>query len=676
MTTTPTPTKILDLLPLSTMLYRAIRSDDGTITDFEILFSNQLGAATVNSTPEEVLKTTILGLVDSVFAGDRTSFDHLVRAVEGGEPLQWMNSPRSDGSVLENKLFLITMTPYGDDVMLTGQDITYIAAEDSTIGEEFRVFRAACNASVNCIAFSDQDGVIGYANPAFCDLLGYTAEELIGANVSSFALQESIEQSQAEMEDLLSGKVDKVVGDRRYVHKDGTEIDVAISVSTAIEPLTEKIMIVAQIRDVREERKRERELRHALRQAEQATKMKSEFLANMSHEIRTPLNGVIGMAQVLAHSDLDEEQTENVETILDSGRSLMTLLNDILDLSKIEAGKLDISPVDCDVRHKLRRIHQLFEPIAVEKGLELRFFVDPSVPSHLRLDPVRVRQCISNLVSNAVKFTDSGSIMIVTTAQPIGNGQHALRVFVTDTGIGISADKQEHIFDSFQQADGSTTRRFGGTGLGLSVTRNLARMMGGDITVTSEIGRGSVFIFSFLAAELGYDLAIPEEGNVSVIMPTGPASTPPPTSTNRQVNQFTEGPRKLQDMHVLIVDDNQVNRRVARSFLSQYDMTSREAVNGQDALEIMAEEPFDLVLMDVHMPILDGVSTTRAIREQPAWADLPIIALTADAMTGDRDKYLAEGMSGYVSKPIDQMELVKEIHRVIDVASAAERKAS
>jgi len=656
---------VIDRLPYGIGDARAVRDESGNIVDFEWVYANAHLHDLIDLPNGKLVGTSVRN-TDDVF-GKNFGLAGFSKAVESGESSENISDIDDPSSPFFGKSYYFCFYPDGDVCAIFANDVTSIIAETERARGQFRMFREAANCGLIGKVITDEEGHIHFANPAFTTLIGYDVDDILGRDVGEFYHPDDHKIDGTDVaNDVRFGDRMGATYDKRFLSKSGEDILCSITLTKMIDETSGQTYMVGQIRDVREERRKEHQLKNALQQAQQATQMKSEFLANMSHEIRTPLNGVIGMAQVLAHSELDPEQTENVETIIDSGRSLMALLNDILDLSKIEAGKLDMAPVDCDVRHKLRRIHQLFEPIAEEKGLELRFFVDPSVPAHLRFDPVRVRQCVSNLVSNAVKFTESGSIMIVVTAQPNGDGQHELRVFVTDTGIGISSDQQEQIFDSFQQADGSTTRRFGGTGLGLSVTRNLARLMGGDITVTSEVGRGSVFIFSFRAAEPGHELHIPDDTNIEVIMPTGPASAVPPTRTPNSDLAYEDGPRKLGGLHVLVVDDNRVNRRVARSFLKQYAMTSREAENGQEALDLMANEAFDLVLMDIHMPVLDGVSTTRAIREQPAWANLPVIALTADAMTGDRVKYLSEGMSGYVAKPIEQSELMKEIHRVID----------
>ncbi|HEV7691484.1 MAG TPA: ATP-binding protein [Hyphomonadaceae bacterium] len=388
----------------------------------------------------------------------------------------------------------------------------------------------------------------------------------------------------------------------------------------------------------------------ALKLAEAATRSKSEVLANVSHEIRTPLNGVLGMAQALEAQTLDAESREMVATIRDSGVTLMAILNDVLDLSKIEAGKMDVSPVDGHVLHTLSHVHKLFLPRAGEKGLRLTLESDPALADRLSYDPVRVRQCVSNLVSNAVKFTREGSVRVhVSTAPAPGSdndGRTCVTVRVTDTGIGMDEAASNRLFAAFTQADASTTRQFGGTGLGLTISRNLARLMGGDIVVRSEPGAGSEFELTFLA----------DPANAAIAQ--GPSDQ----------QDEARRPARLRGARLLLADDNAINRQVARLFLQPQGVVITEAANGQEALDKLAAAEFDLVLLDVHMPVMDGIQAIRAIRssDQP-WSTLPVIALTADAMSGDRERFIAMGMSGYVSKPIDRAELLTEIGRVLGV---------
>jgi PAS domain S-box-containing protein len=397
----------------------------------------------------------------------------------------------------------------------------------------------------------------------------------------------------------------------------------------------------------------EAELRAAKDAAEASSKTKSEFLANMSHEIRTPLNGVLGMAQALEQDELAPEQKEKVNVILDSGKSLMALLNDVLDLSKIEAGKLEIAPVPGDFLHTMKRTRQLFQAQAEDKGLDLLVRYDSRFPQRLSYDPVRVRQCVSNLISNAVKFTAKGSVEIAINAVRIEGKSHMVSVEVSDTGIGMNEEAMGRLFSVFTQADNSTTRRFGGSGLGLSISRQLARMMGGDIVVRSTEGRGSAFTLTFKADE------------------AEPAAAPAPKA-EAAASAPAAGKRTLRGARVLLTDDNAINRQVIKLFLAPQGCEIQEATNGKEALDKVATQPFDIVLLDVHMPVMDGKEAIQRIRaaSQP-WSTIPVIALTADAMSGDREKYLALGMTDYVSKPVDQRELLAKMHQVLGLDAPA-----
>ena len=361
------------------------------------------------------------------------------------------------------------------------------------------------------------------------------------------------------------------------------------------EDITDRHLLHSQVEQQnRLLRQQEQSLHAAKEQAELSNKAKSEFLANMSHEIRTPLNGVLGMAQSLQADALLLPQREKVAIILDSGNMLMALLNDVLDLSRIEAGKLEISGADGDIVKAVELIRLLFLPQAEEKGLTIGFYCPPDFPRWLNYDPVRIRQCVTNLLSNAIKFTETGSISIEMSAEPCDAG-HLVSVAVADTGIGMTPDTMARLFSSFTQADNSISRRFGGSGLGLTIARQLARMMGGDVTVVSEAGMGSIFTLSVRAR--------PATWQENDLGRTGDAVTPQAPDT-----------RKLRHARVLVTDDNAVNRLVVRLFLASLELSIAEAGNGREALEKLAAEPFDLVLLDVHMPIMNGRQTIEAIR--------------------------------------------------------------
>ncbi|MEZ5938603.1 MAG: ATP-binding protein [Hyphomonadaceae bacterium] len=474
----------------------------------------------------------------------------------------------------------------------------------------------------------------------------YDAYELHGAQTFEDALRYSLRRLLPEASaEIVEGHVQRLSA----LADSGEPHDMTTVQGETVEVRYKKMSggrRVAISMDVTEDRQRQKELDRARKDAIAASNAKSAFLANMSHEIRTPLNGILGMAQVLEMSALSKEQHEQVGVILDSSRNLMALLNDVLDLSKIEAGKFSIVPSDNDLAHTMRRIYRLWKPKAEEAGLEFNLSLDAELPPVLNFDSVRVRQCVSNLVSNAIKFTSKGRVEVFVSAKPLDGGDYIVRVRVTDTGLGMDEATMARLFRPFVQADESTSRQFGGTGLGLSIVRRLAEMMGGETSVTSEPDRGSEFTFSFRACEPsgGYRLA---------------------SQSGDEDDDAQRSNLRSQHLRVLLVDDHPINRQVATLFLRPFNMRIVEASNGREAMTALHGEPFDVVLLDVHMPVMDGLATIAEIRNSDdEWSDIPVIALTADAMSGDRERYLNLGMTGYLSKPLAERDLISEISRV------------
>ncbi len=402
------------------------------------------------------------------------------------------------------------------------------------------------------------------------------------------------------------------------------------------------------------QRRASRDLKGAQTRAESANQAKSAFLAVMSHELRTPLNGMLGLAQALRSGQLTEEQREQVDLILDSGDTLLVLLNDILDLSKIEAGKLEIAPTGGDLVQTCARLVGGYQPTALEKGVDLTFRLESAAPGPLMFDGVRVRQCLTNLVSNALKFTTHGKVEVGLACYPEGDGRVRVRLRVADTGIGMNEATIAKLFGAFTQADASTTRNFGGTGLGLNITRRLVEMMRGEIKVESQEGRGSIFTIEM------------------VVDPAEPIELPPELD---QGGEAEMGFAALTGRRVLVVDDHPVNRRVIRLFLEPFECELVEAENGQRALEVLEQQPIDIVLMDVNMPVMDGLEATRRLRQDPRLARLPVIALTADVMSAQIKTCLAAGCDAHVAKPIDLRNLLSVMDRCMARANARDLMA-
>jgi two-component system, sensor histidine kinase and response regulator len=507
----------------------------------------------------------------------------------------------------------------------------------ATAEELQRLFQLA----LDMLCIGGFDGYFKVVNPAWERVLGYTAEELTSRPWLDFVHPDDIEKT-IHAGDTLGEGVEVIRFQNRYRAKDGSYR----WLSWMSRPHVEGKMIYAVARDITEGKETQLELERSRIEAEAANRAKSAFLANMSHEIRTPMNSIIGMTDLVLDSKLSSEQRQHLETVRQSAEALLALLDDVLDLSKIEAQKLRIERVEFRLRETVQDVVRMLAFRADPAVLKLSTDIQTETPNNLIGDPNRFRQVLVNLVGNAIKFTTKGQVTVCVRVKTVTAQNVILKCSVTDTGIGIPLDKQKVIFDAFAQADASITRKYGGTGLGLSICNQLIQLMGGQISVQSAPKKGTTFSF-----ELPFGIGPPRDA----------ISEPPKLQT-------TPGNVKPIPLKVLVVEDNAVNQKLARLLLRKLGHRPTIASNGRVALRILERRRFDLVLMDIQMPLMGGLQTTAAIREseKQSGEHIPIIAMTAHAMSSNRENALRSGMDDFICKPIH----VEQLRRVLEPFAA------
>jgi two-component system, sensor histidine kinase len=516
----------------------------------------------------------------------------------------------------------------------------------------------------------DLEGRITMVNKATLDWLGYTEEELLGKDMRLILGSEEELFYRDAVERIIERRVINNV-EKSFHTKAGGEIPVLFSCSIMRKGDGPIQGIVCVALDIAERKKAEALLEQSREKAVAASKAKSEFLANMSHEIRTPMNGVLGMMDMLLRSQLDEEQKRFADTAYSSANLLLYILNDILDLSKIEAGKMELEQIHFHLSEEVEDVIELFSVRAAAKGLALCLTVDEGTSDSVRGDPVRLRQILSNLIGNAVKFTDKGEIKVRAGQVKQQGNAVSLRFEISDTGIGIDEEAQQSIFDSFSQADASTTRKHGGTGLGLSISRQLVQLMGGTMGVESRLGEGSTFWFTVRLERSLHKVERRRPVKRECIRNITETAL---HSAIRGKSAGESGGNDWTGRRILLAEDNLVNQQVALVMLASLKSRVDVANNGREAIEAHSRGSYEVIFMDCQMPEVDGYEATRAIREQEKKSNLPrvpIIALTAHAMQGDYEKCLAAGMDDYLTKPFTMEQLFSSLRRWKDTKEYA-----
>ena len=478
------------------------------------------------------------------------------------------------------------------------------------------------------------DGLIQYANQSFCDMSGFSPEELIGSKLSDTLKAQSEKEASTKRSDKDNTSELHTI---RIITKSGEEKWWLTSSAPGYNDKGELVGRVGIYLDVTEQKNLEQQLKLAKIKAEESSRSKETFLATMSHEIRTPLNAIIGITELMK-MDEGKSNEENLNILSFSAKNLLALITDILDMSKIDAGKIDIVKTPVDLRELLNRIYQMFKPACDDKGLELVLIIDGSVPDAVKGDELRLSQILNNLISNAIKFTSKGHVHISVTATTLAVKKVRLNFEVIDTGIGIKKDKLESVFDVFEQADSGIVRQYGGTGLGLSITKKLIELQGGKISLQSKPDKGSNFAFYLDMEPSLAGKHIIEKANLSDTISTD-----------------------LSDKLILLVEDNVINQKVAASFLNHWGLRYDIAANGKEALDMLSLKHYDLALVDLFMPVMDGFETITRMRKNKATKNIPVIALTASAEVSLMEKAIALGANRSLTKPFN----VQELHNAI-----------
>ena len=524
--------------------------------------------------------------------------------------------------------------PIGDESLelVVWQDLTMIKEAEERLRQSESQYRTIIDNTDEIIYTLTLDGRFSFVSPSWTRHLGHSLEHVVGHRFIEFVHPEDRSKGLEYTLKLFRDPSTRGSCDYRVLHVDGTYRWHETSGSVVVGPHGDAIHFVGLSRDITEKREAKHALEIARDEALASSRAKSQFLATVSHEIRTPLNGIFGMTNLLADTPLTETQMGFLKTIQSSGEILRRVIDDVLDYSRIEAGKLTISPLATDVVSALHDVVSLFQGVAKDKGIALALDCSGLKTLQVYADPTRVKQVVANLVSNAVKFTEVGGVRVVAKLVHENYNALILRIEVADTGIGIKPDRAEAIFEGFTQADNSMHRRYGGSGLGLTISKRITDLMGGTIGVQSQIGTGSTFWVELPLSKITKANAKPEA-----------------------LNQLVS----LDGLKVLLAEDNLVNVEVAKMQIEKLGCTVDVAYDGREALNLYKDGDYDLVLMDVQLPDMDGLEATRAIRgvEQETQRHTPIIALTATAFAEDKKACEDAGMDGFLSKPFKRNEL-------------------
>jgi PAS domain S-box-containing protein len=520
---------------------------------------------------------------------------------------------------------------------LDGQIDKRVQAEQMLRIREEKYRNIAANMRLGLLEVDNQD-CISFVNQSFCDMSGYTPEELMGMKASTlFAKDDQVAIVQQKSELRRNGHSDAY--ELKVYNKKGEAKWWLISGAPHYNDNGDLIGSIGIHLDITVQKKLEYDLKEAKFLAEKSAQAKESFLANMSHEIRTPMNAIMGMSQQLYKTTLTSRQSTFLDAILHSAEHLLVIINDILDISKIEAGKLNLEAIGFSMHASVQGALQVMQHKAEEKGLVLKTVIDEGVSEVLIGDPYRFKQVLLNMISNSIKFTEKGSVTIQCSVLVAAPGNQTIQIKVTDTGIGMDEAFLGQLFAKFSQEDDSVARKYGGTGLGMSICKKLIELMDGRIEVSSKKNEGTAITF-FLPFQTGSQSDLPAK------------------------EEMAFNSSLLAGCRLLLVEDNEMNRLVATTTLEHYGVELQEAVNGEEALRLLKSAHFDLVLMDVQMPVMNGIEATHAIRRDIS-ATIPIIALTANAIKGESDKCIAAGMNAYISKPFEEQVLVRTISSLL-----------